>query len=74
MQAFRHGLVIAINRASERIPKRALSVLQSAKKANVRYEVAEPFGREDGLRTTDFACSDRLVGDPEDDFEATVTL
>ena len=74
MQSFRRELVLAINRVSARIPKRALSALRTAQQANVRYEVEGPFGPDGESATTDFAYSDVVFGKPDRALEAMVML
>ena len=73
-QAFRRELILAINRASECIPKRALAALRSAQQANVRYESEGPFGPDGEWATTDFAYSDIVFGNPEWALDAMVEL
>lgn len=74
MQTFRSQLVLAINKVSEGIPRRALSALRSAQQANVRYEVEGPFGPDGEWMTTDFVFGDVVFGRPEWALEAMVKL
>ena len=74
MQVFRHKMLEAINQASERIPKQALSALQSARHADVRYECDGPFGPDGEWTTTDFSISDIEFGNPAWALEAMVKL
>ena len=72
--AFRRELILAINRASECIPKRALAALRSAQQANVRYASEGPFGPDGEWTTTDFAFVEIVFGNPEWALEAMVML